>query len=322
MKVFKLAGIVLGALVIVLVVAYAWAGAAARRKLARHIPTHTVKFAIPFPLPDSEAAGLASDSAARLAVAEALDRGRHLVQSRYVCSGCHGQDFGGGVMIDNAAIGRILAPNLTSGSEGVTAGFTATDWDRIVRHGVKPDGTPALMPSEDFRQMSDRELSDIIAFIRSLPPVDRRMPAPSLGPVGKLLLATGKLTLSADLIARQPVTHPVAPPATAPTVEFGRHLGATCTGCHGDHLAGGPIAGGDPSWPPAANLTPAAAGLGGWTNAQFVSTMRGGKRPDGTALRAPMSDVIPFTRNMTDTELQALWKYLRSVPAVAKGTGA
>jgi mono/diheme cytochrome c family protein len=320
MKVLRLAGIVLGALAIIALGAYAWAGVAARRKLGRHFTTHAMEFPIPFPLPHSEATGLPADSAARLGAAGALERGRHLLQSRYVCSGCHGQDFGGGVMIDNAAIGRILAPNLTGGSGGVTAGFTPADWDRIVRHGVKPDGTPALMPSEDFRQMSDRELSDIIVFIRSLPPVDRRMPAPSLGPVGKLLLATGKLTLSADFIARHPVSHPVAPPATAATVEFGRHLGATCTGCHAANLGGGPIAGGDPSWPPAANLTPVPAGLGGWTYAQFASTLRSGKRPDGTALRAPMADVIPFTRNMTPTELQALWKYLRSVPPVSKGS--
>jgi mono/diheme cytochrome c family protein len=318
MKALKLLGLVLAALVAVLFVAYAWAGAVVNRKLARRYAVHSVTLQIPFPLSELTAGRLPADSAARLATAAALERGRHLVQSRYVCSGCHAPDFGGGVMIDNAAIGRILAPNLTSGTGSVTTGFTPSDWDHIVRHGVKPDSTPALMPAEDFRQMSDQELSDIIVYIRSLPPVDRRMAAPSLGPVGRLLVATGKFTLSADAIAQHPIAHPLTPPVAAATVEFGRHLAATCSGCHGANLVGGPIVGGDPSWPPAANLTPGLGGLGGWTFAQFAAALRSGRRPDGTALREPMSFQIPFTRHMTETELEALWSYLRSVPAVGE----
>ena len=88
-------------------------------------------------------------------------------------------------------------------------------------------------------------------------------------------------------------------------------------GCHRDDLGGGPIVGGDPSWPPAANLTPGPDGLGEWTFTQFAGVMRQGKRPDGTALRPPMVEVVPYAQRMTQTELQALWSYLRSVPAVA-----
>ena len=58
-------------------------------------------------------------------------------------------------------------------------------------------------------------------------------------------------------------------------------------------------------------------GLGGWTFSQFDRAMRGGKRPDGTGLRPPMSDVSVSARRMTETEMQALWSYLRSVSAVA-----
>ncbi len=70
----------------------------------------------------------------------------------------------------------------------------------------------------------------------------------------------------------------------------------------------------------AANLTPGPAGLGGWTYAQFANELRSGKRSDGTRLWTPMADVIPFARNMTSTELQALWKDLRCVPPVGKGS--
>jgi hypothetical protein len=87
-------------------------------------------------------------------------------------------------------------------------------------------------------------------------------------------------------------------------------------GCHREDLGGGPIVGGDPSWPPAANLTSGPGGIGDWTLAQFSVALRDGKRPDGTALRAPMSGMMPYARNMTQVELEALWAYLRSLPPV------
>jgi hypothetical protein len=123
--------------------------------------------------------------------------------------------------------------------------------------------------------------------------------------------------LSADAIAAQGnAPHAVSPPQSAPTVEFGRHLAATCTGRHGQDLAGGPIVGGDPSWPPAANLTPHPEGLARWTSAQFARAIREGKRPDGTALLSPMSGVVPYAAKMSSAEVEALWMYLLSLPAV------
>jgi hypothetical protein len=56
--------------------------------------------------------------------------------------------------------------------------------------------------------------------------------------------------------------------------------------------------------------------LAGWTYEQFVRAMREGVRPDGTPLQAPMTLVASYAQNMTDVELQALWAYLQSVPAV------
>jgi mono/diheme cytochrome c family protein len=220
-------------------------------------------------------------------------------------------------MIDDPAIGRILGPNLTTGNSGVTAAFQPADWDRIVRHGIKHDGKPALMPSVDFREMSDQELSDIIAFIRSKPAVDREVPPPSLGPIGKVLVATGKLPLSADLIGPESGSHAATPPQAEPTAVFGRHVASTCMGCHREDLGGGPIVGGDPNWPPAANLTRGPGGIGEWSLAQFSTTLREGKRPDGTALRPPMSGMMPYAQKMTDVEMEALWAYLRSLPPVA-----
>jgi mono/diheme cytochrome c family protein len=315
----KIVGAVLAMLLLAGVGFYAWAAAKTKQELSRTFAIHTVDFPIPFPLSPDEVQRdrLPAEAADRLARERALERGKHLVESRYACSACHGLDFGGGVMVDDPAIGRLLAPNLTTGSGGRTAGFRPADWDRMVRHGVKTGGTPGMMPSEDFRQMSDQELSDIVFYIRSQPAVDRLVPAPTLGPVGKVLVATGKLPLSADVIASEETPHPQTPPEAAPTITFGRHLAGICSGCHRQDLGGGPIVGGDPSWPPASNLTPDASGLRGWTLAQFKTALQEGKRPDGRALRDPMSGVVQYAKNMTGVEVQALWSHLQSLPPVA-----
>jgi mono/diheme cytochrome c family protein len=169
------------------------------------------------------------------------------------------------------------------------------------------------MPSGDFQRMSDQELSDIVSYIRSLPPVDNEMPPVVLGRLGKVLVATGQLPLSADLIGSHHEEHPPMPPAAEVSVEFGRHLAGVCTGCHGSDFAGGPIAGGDPSWPAARNLTPHERGLGPWSYEDFVTAMRQGRRPNGSELRDPMASMAPAAQRMTAVELEALWTYLRSL---------
>jgi mono/diheme cytochrome c family protein len=104
------------------------------------------------------------------------------------------------------------------------------------------------------------------------------------------------------------------------TVEFGKHMAATCFGCHGSNLAGGQIIGGDPSWPPAKNLTPHPdAVMSRWSLEDFKATLRTGKRPDGTELLPPMNGIMPYANKMTDVELEALYLYLKSLPPIANG---
>lgn len=307
---------------------YLWAGSAASGKLADTYRVHDVAFPIPAPLTEADVSALRAERASHVrkgqdplagvdlnavAIERAVKRGKHLVETLYPCTGCHGMDYGGGVMFESSLVGRFMGPNLTTGNGARTLSYTAADWDRIVRHGVKPGGKPAIMPANDFFEMSDRELADIVTFLRALPPVDRIIPPSTLGPLAKWHIASGEFVLSA---ASHPTKHEIAhaalPPEFLPDANFGKHLAQTCIGCHRKTLAGGPIAGGDPRWPPAANLTP--AGLSGWTYEDFVGAMRKGIRKDGTALREPMSARPRFAEHMSDTELQALWAYLRTLP--------
>lgn len=320
---FKLMGGLLLCLVLIAGGVYLWASIVTSRQAGRTFTVHTVDFPVPFPLSAAEAAELqvgeepvSQEELDRVALERAIERGRHLVSSRYACSECHGANFGGGVMIDAFPIGTLLGPNITTGNGSRTLNYTAADWDRIVRHGVRPDGTGATMPSEDFQLMSDQELSDVIAYIRSHPPVDAEVAPPSFGPLGKILVATNQLHFSADMIPTHDAPHVLIPPPSEVTPEFGRHIAGVCTGCHGADLAGGPIPGGDPSWAPARNLTPHETGLGGWSYENFVSAMREGVRPDGAQILPPMTLILPYARQMTEVELQALWSYLQTVTPV------
>ncbi|MEO7192727.1 MAG: cytochrome c [Vicinamibacterales bacterium] len=317
--VLKALGILLALLVVVALGVYVWAGMTTDRVRAQTFETHSVDFPIPFPLDPQEIAslGLTDEAARQLAQERAVARGKHLVEARYPCVACHSATFGGGVMVDAFPIGHLLAPNLTLGTGSRTANFTPRDWDRIVRHGVLSNGRPAVMPSEDFQSMSDQELSDIVSYIRTMPPVNNTVAASTFGPLGKILVATGQIKLSASVIKTHNSPHAVRAPAEA-SAEFGRHLAAVCSGCHGSDFSGGPIQGGDPSWPPARNLTPDATGLGGWTYDQFVTAVARSQRPDGTALRPPMTFIAPYGQNMTDVERHALWSFLQSLPPVSK----
>jgi cytochrome c553 len=98
-------------------------------------------------------------------------------------------------------------------------------------------------------------------------------------------------------------------PAAQPTVEFGRYVAQSCSGCHTATFAGrSPIA---PGTPPVANLTV----LKSWTQADFFRALREGRRPDGSAIDPFMP--WQMTARMTDTELSALYLFLQSLPETA-----
>jgi mono/diheme cytochrome c family protein len=301
-------------LVIVLLIAgiYLWASSASQDIFSKTYTAHASDFPIPFPVSEGNI------DSPEMALEQAVERGQHLVQARYACTECHGANLGGGVMVDAFPIGSLLGPNLTLGEGSVTRDYTPKEWDLTVRHGILPDGRPSVMPSEDFQKMSDQELSDIVAYIRSQPPVDNTVPASTFGPMGKILVATGKMIPSVLRIESHDVPQDVYPPAALVDATFGAHLAATCTGCHGANLAGGPITGGDPKWPPARNLTPHATGLGDWSYDDFKKAMIEGLRPDGTPVKPPMTIIMPYAARMTPVELEALWVYLRSLPAIAQ----
>lgn len=240
-----------------------------------------------------------------------VTRGLHIATAISKCAECHGNDLGGKIMIDDGAMGRLASSNLTPGRGGIGWTYDDEDWVRAIRHGANPEGRGLMiMPSAEYSAMSDADLAALIAYLKSLRPVDRDVPPRKLSVLPRVLMTVGAFPpLAVETIAHDSVTGRA--PAPAVSVEYGKYLATIggCTGCHGPALSGG--ASGEPGAPPASNLT--RGGIGEWTEADFFRALREGKRPNGT----PISEKMPWKASgmMTDDEIRAVWMYLRSVPA-------
>ena len=238
----------------------------------------------------------------------AVDRGRRLATIRG-CTECHGTNLRGNVMIDDPAVGRLAAPNLTAGGRG--RALTDADWELAVRHGVRRDGTQLMvMPANEFTVLTDEDLGAIVAYARSVPADSHATPAVRLGPVIRTLFTAGKV----NLLPAQEIDH--ARPHAASLVAdaspaYGKYIASGCMGCHNPSFSGGPVPGTPPDWKPAANLTP--AGIGHYQESDMIRVLRTGRRPDGSQVDPHMP--WQMTRHMTDTEIRALYAYLRTVPA-------
>lgn len=329
-KLLKILGLSLLGVLLLAAAGYALAAWVTNSRYDRQWTAHEAAFPIPFPLTDLQIGSLREERIAAgavpedplagvdlqaVALARAVERGRHLIESRVGCAACHRPDFGGGAVVDVPIVGRWIAPNITTGAGSVTLDYTSSDWDHAVRHGLRRGGRTSTMPSIDFVKLSDRELSDIVSYIRSMPAVDRDPGKVELGPVFTIMLAMDSAPLLAFAVDHEK-SHSVLPPEATPTAEFGEHVVQVCRGCHGPNLSGGKLQG-DPNMPVVANLTPHETGLKGWTEEDFLRALRAGRRPDGSAI----SEYMPWQAygRMSDTEQKAMWAYLRTLEPVEKG---
>ena len=337
--------VVVGALAVFLICAGLWAVQASNARLAQTWPDVVGEdLPVPYPLSDAEVETLrkelldaGKDHAGRadtshgddgsetmpdpLAGADlsaiALDRAKKrgaLVQHSVGLQGMSWSQPGRKACGGRPTGVDLYAPNISKG--GLTKDYTTADWDRIIRHGVKPDNTNATMPAIDYMALSDQEISDIIAYATSMPAVDGVQPDTTLGPVGRMLIATGKMPIAAELIDHKATTLD-APPETAINATYGEHIAQPCVGCHRLRFEGGPIAAGPPDWPPAANLTQ-AGNLKDWSEKDFLTAMRTGVRPDGSNLN-PIAMPWPILSQMSDLELRAIWAYISTLEPVATG---
>jgi len=247
----------------------------------------------------------------------AIARGKHIFEFRG-CEACHGEHLEGKIYLDDPAVGQVIAGNLTRGEGGFGASFSDADWVAAIRYGLRPDGTPLLfMPSTEFYFLSDDDLAAVIAYIKSVPPVDHVQPPSSVSFTGRVVMTlVPAITFMPAEVIPFDAPRPAAPEPGV-TAQYGEYLTYSCKVCHGLTMSGGVIPGFPSDWPPAPNLTwGAGSKLPAWEEADFIHFIRTGLRHG----RQVDPKYMPWSsyKFMTGDELRAVWLYLQSLP---KGEG-
>jgi cytochrome c553 len=297
MKILRIIGVVLLVLVVIVGALVAYGSANINSKLNAT-----------YDLPEVADLQLPTDAAS-------LAEGRRLYLT-LGCVGCHGANGEGKVIVDDPSFfGYFPSSNLTSGSGGVASQYTRSgDWVRAIRHGVSPDGKPlAIMPAQEFGHLTDTDMSNLVAYVASLPPVDSDLKPMKIGVPAKVLFGVLE---PAGITAASTIDHEAVEPwdvEVGVTAEYGKYLAVTCAGCHGEHFDG--------SWSPPpgeaqpTNITPHETGIGGWTLEQFSTAIQTGVRPNGDRIDPFMP--WAYFAQLTDAEVEAIYLFLQTVEPVA-----
>ena len=225
--------------------------------------------------------------------------------------------------------GESFSRNITAHPQKGIGAWTDGELAYLIRTGVARDGRYLPPWMAKLPNVSDEDLRDLIAFLRSDDPLVKARDADDLDSKPSFL------TKLLCRVAFKPFPwpeRPVATPAQSDAVALGRYLAndkLLCFSCHSADFAtnddlhperstryfgGGnamPDLGGKIVY--TANLTPdVETGIGGWTEQQFQRALKEGIGPDNRPLRYPM---LPY-RLLSDDEVGAIFAYLRTIPAI------
>jgi len=272
---------------------------------------------------------------------EVIRRGEYLVYGPSHCSECHSSPSAdaedvagpgqraplvGGRRMAAAPLGALYTRNLTTDRETGIGRYTDGQIARTLRYAVRPDGRAVLQLLMPFQNMSDADLTAIISFLRSQPPVRNAVPENEYTWIGKVVRS-----LSPAFKPRRVVHAPADSPSEQPTRERGEYIArsvANCGGCHtrfdsvslaavGQDFAGGNEMaperrpGADPNlWFRTPNLTPASgSALNKFPDREtFIARFqRGGFHYAGSPM--PWG---PFS-HISEADLGALYEFLHSL---------
>jgi mono/diheme cytochrome c family protein len=244
------------------------------------------------------------------------------------CFACHTEEkkdatpFAGGRAL-KTPFGTFYGPNITPHPEAGLGRWSEADFFRAMRLGERPDGAhyfPAF-PYPSFTKITDGDLRDLWAFLRSLPPSDRASQAHDLRfPFGlRFLLAGWKLLFFTPGAFVADSQRPAAVNRGAYLVSALSHCGECHTprnflgGPKRDRLLAGSREG--PEGKSVPNITPTR--LKKWSDGDLKDFLQSGLTPDGDVTAEAMGEVIRNTTSqLTPDDLAAMIAYLRSVPAL------
>ena len=262
---------------------------------------------------------------------EQIAEGTRIAQT--MCVQCHMSPDGklGGAKMDDAPeFGEIYSSNITQDPDYGINDYTNAELAYLLRTGMKRNGeyAPPYMPK--FPNLSDNDVSAIIAFLKSDNPLVQPSHQPTVEP--KLSFFSNFLLK----VAFKPLPYPehsIDAPDESDRIAFGKYLSTAKFDCYSCHSAS--FEGADPMIPQNSEgfmaggntlhrrngdivLTPnltmdPETGLGKWSEQDFITAVKTGKRPFGKEANAyPMS---PFAL-LTDREVSDIWAYLNTLKPV------
>lgn len=272
------------------------------------------------------------------ATPERIAHGEYLANHVSLCIDCHstrdwsvfsgplvpgtigkgGEYFGKEAGFPGSFYSRNITPfNLKSWTDGQIF--------RAITTGVSKDGSALfpVMPYEYYGRMDKEDIYDIIAYIRSLQPIDFKQPARTVDFPFNFILNT--IPHKANLVTKPPKTD---------TLKYGAYMAnaAACMECHtpennGKIIASKAFTGGRKFDLPgmtlySANITPDVnTGIGAWSAEQFVTRFKAYNDPANLAKVTPEhpdQTVMPWSMyaGMDSTDLVAIFKYLKTLKPV------
>lgn len=265
-----------------------------------------------------------------------IEHGKYLANHVAACMDCHStRDFSkwtGPVLIgtegkggeafrrEDGFPGNYYAPNLTPTHLGQ---WTDGELYRAITAGVSRDGHALfpIMPYRNYARMAPDDIKDIIAYLRTLKPIQHTTPASQ--PDFPMNFIINTIPAKPEGGTR---------PAATDRLAYGRYLVtfASCAECHtprnerGASLAGMDFAGGNAFSVPtgtvySANITPARSGIGSWSREAFIARFKAyaaAKQPD--IREGEANSVMPWTTfgQMSERDLGAIYEYLRTLKPV------
>jgi mono/diheme cytochrome c family protein len=277
------------------------------------------------------------------ATPERIARGEYIARHVAGCLDCHSDAYvdrfslpvktgtlgQGGFAFDEklGVPGVVQAQNITSDRETGVGGWTDGEILRAIREGVDKNGVALFpqMPYPSFRAMSDEDARSVVAYIRTLSPIQNTVAPRHLDfPVNLLIKGSPK-----------PLAGPVAAPPRSDSVAYGGYL-VTIAGCrechtahdsHGGKIAGLDFAGGWEMRGPwgrvvSANITPdSGTWLGRASREEFLGRFRafasfeGDKAPVAPKGRNTVMPWVAFS-GMSPEDLSAIYDYLKTISPI------
>jgi len=263
-----------------------------------------------------------------------VERGKYLANHVAVCIDCHSArdwskfsgppivgTFGqGGEKFDQnlGFPGSYFARNITPAGIG---NWTDGEVFRAITSGVSKDGHALfpVMPHPLYGQLDKEDIYSIIAYIRTLQPIQKEIPAS---------VSDFPMNFIINTIPAEPDFHPM--PEKKDQLAYGKYLitAAACVECHtqkdkGQNIKGMEFAGGMEFKFPTGeilrspNITPdPKTGIGNWTREAFVNRFKMHASGVAKVEKGGFQTVMPWSMyaGMTDEDLGAIYANLKSVP--------